>query len=129
MNEPTPDKLEGIPKPLSPEDIEALRKRQEVAAEANELLNAKEAGTTPDFRPDYTKQGLADRTDKLIKPETPKPEPVESEKGPSDLTEQILKDLEGKTDQEKIKALLSGKFDPHATSEALSEILEDQNSP
>lgn len=69
---------------------------------------------------------LADETAKILQfPQAKKPD-QKTEGELSDLAEEILKQLEGKTDKEKIEALLNGNYDPSATSEAMAEIWKHQ---
>ena len=111
----------------SADEAERERLQREAQFEAGKVLDAKQAesGVPLDTGPSTEH---AEKTAEII--QFPKPEAGLREQKPggelSDLTEKILKDLEGKTDKEKIEILLSGQYDPYATSEAMSEILGHQ---
>jgi|GEM_PF-6713985 len=67
MQENNPNNLEGK-QPLSPEDIEALRAKQEKKQhDAAEVLNAKEAGEAVPFQPGFANDELTEKTDSIAK--------------------------------------------------------------
>ncbi len=90
MTESNPNNLEGK-QPLTPEDIEALKKRITEQEKANEMLNAMEKGQTQESGVPFDagpSSKYAEQLGNIVNPENKAPSPAETDESGLDRIEQ-----------------------------------------
>jgi hypothetical protein len=130
MQENNPNNLEGK-QPLSPEDIEALRAKQEKKQhDAAEVLNAKEAGEAVPFQPGFANDELTEKTDSIAKTGIHREAGVDLEEAyPEHRMKEAInsKILNFKQKVEKVEELRAGT-DPDKMMQGLAELHQDNDA-
>lgn len=121
MTPNTPENREiGLQTPQETQDLQTGLE-QELTADAR----SREAGVVRKWS---TAKEIAEKretVDQMAQVQAPAAQPAAEKAAElSDLADEILKQLEGKTDTEKIQALLNGGYDPGAMNEAMAKILK-----
>jgi hypothetical protein len=106
---------------LTPEEIEKLQRQAEheaQLAQAAEVLDVAQAKAEKPVIRTSEVPSFDNVETRLKQPLTPE----------IDLADAILQQLEGKSNDEKINILLSGKYGPAETNEAMARIIKKQDS-